>query len=144
MSSFKKHLKANNKYMTDYNQDVISNYIMYLDANNLYACGMIAKLPCSDFKWSEDIKNAEDVLNYDNGDDGYILEVDLEYPIELHDAHSDYPLAPENKTISADMISEFSKQIYSEYHYGKQCNGDKVKKLILGVNDKNMLFMLEI
>ena len=52
------HLQANNKYMADYNQDGISNYIMYLDANSLYSCGMVAKLPCSDFKWSTDIKNS--------------------------------------------------------------------------------------
>ena len=40
---------------------------------------------------------------------GYILEVDLEYPSSLHDAHSDYPLAPENKTVSDEMLSAHSK-----------------------------------
>ena len=54
------------------------------------------KLPCSDITWSDDIKTAEDVLNYDNGDHGYYLEVGLENPTELHDLHSDYPLAPES------------------------------------------------
>ena len=92
-------MKANNKYMTEYNMDIVSGYIMYLDTNNLYGGAMSEKLPCSEFHWSDDRNNADDVLKYDNGDHGYFLEVDLEYPIELHDLHSDYPLAPENVSI---------------------------------------------
>ncbi len=64
----------------------------------------------------------------DNDDIGYILEVDLEYPKELHDLHSDYPLAPENMSVSADMVSEFSKSIYKHYHKGKDVVDEKTKK----------------
>ena len=31
---------------------------------------------------------------------GYFLEVDLEYPEELHELHNDFPLTPEKHTIS--------------------------------------------
>ena len=68
--------------------------IIYTDVEGL-------KLPYSELEWSDDIQTAEDVLNYENGDNGYFVEVDLGYPEHLHDLHSDYPLAPEKlKSIS--------------------------------------------
>ena len=60
---------------------------MYYDANNLYGWAMCQPLPYSGFKWV-DKPPAEPGK-------GWILEVDLEYPAELHDLHNDYPLAPE-------------------------------------------------
>ena len=132
----KKHVKANNKYMDNYNQDIISSFIAYLDANNLYGGGMSEQLPSSDFEWSGDIQTAEDVLKYDNGDNGYILDVDLHYPKDFHDLHADYPLAPENLKVSADMVSDFSKDIYMQYHEGKPVKDENGKKLILNVRDK--------
>ena len=42
---------------------------------------------------------------------GYFLEVDLEYPDELHELHNDYPLAPEKLAVSSDMLSKYCKKL---------------------------------
>ena len=46
---------------------------------------------------------------------GYILEVDLEYPTELHNLHNDYPCAPEKMNITKDMLSPYCKQILEKF-----------------------------
>ena len=45
------YAKANNKYMKNYNKNIESSYIEYLDANNIYGWVMSQKLPVNDFKW---------------------------------------------------------------------------------------------
>ena len=85
-----RYSKANNKYMGDkFNLSEPSKYIQYLDANNLYGAAMSMKLPTHGFKWMND----KELLVWRKIP--CILEVDLEYPNELHDLHNDYPLAPE-------------------------------------------------
>ncbi|XP_023230974.1 uncharacterized protein LOC111631015 [Centruroides sculpturatus] len=49
-------------------------------------------LPYGKFKWC----NVKEMTTHDT-ETGYILEVGLKYPKELHDYHSDIPLAPENR-----------------------------------------------
>ena len=46
-----RYAKANNKYIKNYDKNVESLYIDYLDANNLYGLAMSQKLSVNDFKW---------------------------------------------------------------------------------------------
>ena len=45
-----RYVKANNKYMKNYDKSIILSYLTYLDANNLYDWGMSQKLPVNGFK----------------------------------------------------------------------------------------------
>jgi hypothetical protein len=104
-----RHAKANNKYLPNFDASLDPSYIMYLDANNLYGWSMVQKLPCSNFRW---MTRAEiDVMDWSQvnpeGCTGYVLEVDLEYPQELHDSHNDYPLAPERLQVNDSMLSDY-------------------------------------
>jgi hypothetical protein len=42
---------------------------------------------------------------------GHILEVDLEYPEELHDLHNEYPYCPEQVVVKSEMLSDYAKVI---------------------------------
>ena len=102
--------EANNKYMEElYDETKPSSYINYLDANNLYGLAMCQNLPYKDIRWIQRQFTEDDIENYSNLSTGYILDVDLEYPEEIHDKHSDYPLAPEIMNVTADMLSEAQK-----------------------------------
>ena len=132
-----KKVEANNKYMgSEYDSSKESSYINYFDANNLYGLSMIQKLPYRSLKWDDKITE-EDIINYDNGRTGYILEVDLEYPKELHDLHNDYPLAPEVMNVKANMLSEKQVEIYKLINGRKEPKDEKAKKLILNLNGKS-------
>ena len=103
---------ANNKNMKEYDEKAPSKYIMYLDANNLYGWAMSQYLPTGNFKWMTDKEISKmDLGKYKaDGKKGLILEVDLEYPKELHDLHNDYPIAPEKVKVSNDMLSAYCKK----------------------------------
>ena len=86
--------QANNKYMgKKFDPSQPSKYLAYLDANNLYGWAMMKPLPVGDFKWMEEreLEHWEDF--------SCILEVDLDYPKDLHELHNDYPIAPERLKI---------------------------------------------
>ena len=62
--------------------------------------GMSLRLPTHGFKWCEEEFTEERIKQYNlESDTGYVLEVDLEYPAELHAYHNDFPFCPEKKEV---------------------------------------------
>ena len=85
-----RYAKANNKYMKNCNKYKEESFFQYLDVNNLYGWAMSQKFPVSGFKWKKNMSkfNEEFIKNYDeDSDKGYILEVDVKYPKNLHGLH---------------------------------------------------------
>jgi hypothetical protein len=125
--------KANNPYVPDYDPDY-SSYVMYLDANNLYGWAMSQPLPTGEFDWlnEQEISNLDITQITDDSEEGYILEVDLKYPKELHDLHNDYPLAPEKMKICPEMLSPYCKQLSEDLKLGSVA----VPKLVPNLSDK--------
>ena len=131
--------KANNKYMKENDEKAPSKYIMYLDANNLYGWAMSQYLPTGGFDWltEQQIEGLDLSKFKEDCKRGLILEVDLEYPKELHNLHNDYPLAPEKIKVTKDMLSDYSRKIAEKY----KISTGLVHKLIptLGKKEKYVL-----
>ena len=135
--------EANNKYMKDFDKEKPSKYLMYLDANNLYGCAMSMNLPTHGFKWltnkeMENIYNNQVVQVWEKTP--CILEVDLEYPEELHDLHNDYPFCSEKVKCEnrvEKLIPNLRDKTKYVIHYRNliQClkAGMKLKKIHRGI-----------
>ena len=136
----KRHAVANNKYVEGYNSSKSSSFILYLDANNLYGRAMQEYLPWKNFEWMSPYQ-----LNYDfikrlepEGEVGCIIQCSLEYPVALHDYHSDYPLAPIKKSIPYGMLSPVARMICDKHKLKRTTD---VEKLLATVEDKDFYIL---
>ena len=87
----RKYASANNKYMGDkFDPNEDTTYLQYLDTNNLYGWAMSQPLATGGFKWTDVNPNEISELAT-RIDKGYVLEVGISYPKELHNQHNDLP-----------------------------------------------------
>ena len=108
---------ANNKYLSDYDETKPSEYLMYLDVNNLYGCAMSYYLPYSEFKWLENVNSLNIFDITPDSPIGYIFEVDLEYPDILHNKHNDLPFCVENKKLNTMKSKKLLANLYNKEKY---------------------------
>ena len=131
----KRHAKANNPLVDGYDAEKPSSHSLYLDANNLYGWAMSQPLPTGAFRWEEDCEQMAKTIT-DNQAEGFILEVDLEYPEDLHKAHNAYSLAPERIVAQKKWMSKYQHNLL-----GVGVAPKEVEKLVLNLcnNDRYAL-----
>jgi hypothetical protein len=95
---------------------------------------MSQHLPTGEFDWlnDEEISNLDITQITDDSEEGYILEVDLNYPKELYDLHDDYPPAPEKIKVESEMLSPYCQRLSEDLNLGSVA----VPKLVPNLNDK--------
>ena len=146
-----RHVKAFNEYTSNYDKDYRimdehekeeclkrlkegknlnkffeKNYLLYLDANNLYGWAMSQKLPTGDFKWEND----PDYYKKIPKGRGCIIECDLEYPNDCRFKTRKYPLAPEKMKIDKEKLSDYQLNLLGDKPLSKE------EKLFLTLYDK--------
>ncbi|XP_050524225.1 uncharacterized protein LOC126895927 [Daktulosphaira vitifoliae] len=88
-----RYAHANHPGLVDYKPNEAHKYLQYLDATNLYGKAIMEPIPFGYFEWST--VTFEEIFNTpDDGEYGYLAEVDVDYPRELHDLHNDLPFFP--------------------------------------------------
>jgi hypothetical protein len=137
----KRYSEARNKYLNNESPDLPSNYLIYFDINNLYGWSMSQYIPYKDFKWlnSDEIRVLKSkILETKKSDDvGYILEVDIEYPNEIHEKHSDFPFLPEKKKPPKGKFEKLLNTLENKSNY--VCHIQTLKQAL-----KNGLKLLKV
>ena len=114
--------------------------------NNLCGWSMTQAMPTRKFTWLDD-EEISSMMDEPSTIQSCTLKVDLEYPENLHDAHSDYPFAPE--LIELDRVKKLvpnlnDKKNYVVHHLAlRQAlkNGLTLTKIHRGIKYKETMFL---
>ena len=112
------YAKANKKYMKDYDKNKESSYLKYWYVNNVCGWAMSQKLPVNKFEWIEDTSqfNENFMKNYnEESDEGYFLEVDVQYPKKLPKLHNDLSFLPERMKI--EKVEKLVSNLHDKTEY---------------------------
>lgn len=107
---------ANNKYMDDFDPTTDPQYLMQLDENNLYGFSMVHPIPLSDFRFL----SAAELILFDpltvpaDSEIGYFVEVDVDFPPEIHDRLADLPFFPENIVPPGGKMPKLVANLYNK------------------------------
>ena len=115
--SINRYAKAINKYTTDYDKNKDSSYVKYWDVN-LYGWAMSRKLPVDGFQQIEDAFqiNEDFIKSYnEESDEGYFLEVYVQYLENLHKTQNDPPILPQKMKIEKVEKLVTNLHVKSEY-----------------------------
>lgn len=114
-SCFRREATANNPFLQEYDSTRPTSYIMYVDATNLYGWALAQALPLNNFQW---VHTPIDVMQVeDDASIGYILEVDLQIPVSLHDFFNDFPLLPETRCPPNSKHCKLMQTLYNKSFY---------------------------
>ena len=97
------YAKVGNEYMKDCDKNEESSYLNYWDLNNWYGWAIPQRFPVNEFKWAEETPQLKDdfIKSYnEKSRKGYFLEVDAQYPEDLHDLHNHLLFLPERMKTS--------------------------------------------
>ena len=99
---------------SEFDPDEKTNYLQYLDANNLYGWAMSQPLPTGGFRWV-DIKPDKISKLAKRKSNRYLLEVDVRYSKELHDSHNDLPFMCDRMKING--VKKLISNLYDKKRY---------------------------
>ena len=129
--------EANNPYLDSYDCNKPSNFIVFLDSNNLYGWSSKQPLPIGEFRRLSETEIAKfDVMSIpDDADKGFLIEVSLRYGDHLHNEHNCFPLAPIKRSVNDEELSPYAKDAWTKLR-GK-AKRPKTEKLLCTLEDKD-------
>ena len=110
--SFYRYTKANKKCMRDYDKNKESSYLQDCD---IYGWQMSQKLPVNNFEWIKGTSqfNEDFIKNYnEEKDEGYFLEIDVQYLEKLHELQNGLPFLPERTKI--EKVEKFVSNLHDK------------------------------
>ena len=104
--------------MKNYDKNKKPSYLKYCDVNNSYGWAMSQKLPLNNFESIENTSEFnEDFIKNCNeeSDEGYFLEVDIQYFEKLDELHNDLPFLAEIMKI--EKVEKLVDNLNDEVEY---------------------------
>lgn len=134
-----RYAKANSKYTSSYDSTKPEAYIQYVDMNSLYPTALSYKLPVRDFRFlkAEETRKkfqfASNIMRMDaDGEKGYFLAVDVEFPAGFHDKFDDFPIFPVKRQVGLSELSKFQIELIEKLNIHQNCL--KAPKLVADLN----------